>query len=57
MHPRLFAEMPVARYSLNTLYDKALATGRLYGLVHDADWYHVGTPEDLAVAEASLERV
>ncbi len=57
LHSRLFAGMPVARYSLNRLYDKALADGRLYGLVHDADWYHVGTPEDLAAAEASMERV
>jgi MurNAc alpha-1-phosphate uridylyltransferase len=36
---------------LNRLYDQALAAGRLFGLVHDGDWFHVGTPEDLAVTE------
>ena len=51
LHPRLFEKCVVARYSLNRLYDQALAAGRLYGLVHDGDWFHVGTPEDLAVTE------
>ena len=55
LHPRLFADAPVARYSLNGLYDEALAAGRLYGLVHDDAWYHVGTPEDLATAERLLQ--
>jgi MurNAc alpha-1-phosphate uridylyltransferase len=51
LHPRLFEGCIVARYSLNRLYDQALAAGRLFGLVHDGDWFHVGTPEDLAVTE------
>ena len=51
LHPRLFEGCIVARYSLNRLYDRALTAGRLFGLVHDGDWFHVGTPEDLAVTE------
>lgn len=51
LHPRLFEGCVVARYSLNRLYDQALVAGRLFGLVHDDDWFHVGTPEDLAVTE------
>jgi MurNAc alpha-1-phosphate uridylyltransferase len=51
LHPRLFEGCIVARYSLNRLYDQALAAGRLFGLIHDGDWFHVGTPEDLAVTE------
>ncbi|MBC8451906.1 MAG: nucleotidyltransferase family protein [Rhodospirillaceae bacterium] len=51
LHPRLFEGCVVARYSLNRLYDQALTAGRLFGLVHDDDWFHVGTPEDLVVTE------
>jgi MurNAc alpha-1-phosphate uridylyltransferase len=51
LHPRLFEGYIVERYSLNHLYDKALAAGRLFGLVHEGDWFHVGTPENLAVTE------
>jgi MurNAc alpha-1-phosphate uridylyltransferase len=51
LHPRLFEGCMVARYSLNRLYDRALAAGRLFGLIHDGDWFHVGTPEDLAEVE------
>jgi len=54
LHPRLFADEKVEPFSLNRLYDKALAQQRLFGLVHDGAWYHVGTPEDLATAETAL---
>ena len=50
----LFAETPDGPFSLNLLYDRALAAGRLQGLRHDGAWYHVGTPEDLARVEAAL---
>ena len=51
LHPRLFEGCIVARYSMNCLYNRALTAGRLFGLVHDGDWFHVGTPEDLAMTE------
>lgn len=54
LHPRLFAGAPSGAFSLNKLYDKAAADGRLRGLVHDGDWYHIGTPEGLALAERHL---
>ncbi|HSD34004.1 MAG TPA: nucleotidyltransferase family protein, partial [Alphaproteobacteria bacterium] len=50
----IFAETPDGPFSLNLLYDRALAAGRLRGLRHDGAWYHVGTPEDLARVEAAL---
>jgi len=56
LHPRLFAGAPKDAFSLNLLYDKAQAAGRLFGLEHDADWFHVGTPEDLARTEDILAR-
>ncbi|HLN23973.1 MAG TPA: nucleotidyltransferase family protein [Patescibacteria group bacterium] len=54
LHPRLFDGAPDGAFSLNILYDKAAAAGRLYGIVHDGEWYHIGTPEALAEAEPLL---
>ncbi|MCH7633821.1 MAG: nucleotidyltransferase family protein [Proteobacteria bacterium] len=54
LHPRLFDPAPDGRFSLNLLYDAALARGRLFGLVHDGEWYHIGTPEGLELAESHL---
>jgi MurNAc alpha-1-phosphate uridylyltransferase len=56
LHPRLFADAPDGAFSVNLLYDRAIATGRLFGLVHDGGWCHVGTPADIPVAEAFLQR-
>lgn len=54
LHPRLFEGHPGGAFSLNLLYDKAIAADRLFGLVHDGGWYHIGTPPALAEAEALL---
>ena len=54
MTPELFDGAPEGAFSLNRLYDKALARGRLFGLVHDGGWYHVGTPEALKDADRIL---
>jgi MurNAc alpha-1-phosphate uridylyltransferase len=54
LHPRLFDDAPTGAFSLNVLYDRARATGRLFGLAHDGGWLHVGTMEGLAAAERAL---
>ena len=54
LSPRLFAGAPSGKFSLNVLYDRALAAGRLFGLVHDGRWYHVGTPQALPLVERAL---
>lgn len=51
----LFENAPDGPFSLNLLWDRALATERLYGVRLDGRWMHVGTPEALEEAEASLE--
>lgn len=51
LRPSLFDRVPAGAFSLNVIYDRALAGGRLYGLVHDGAWLHVGTPD--AVREAT----
>lgn len=52
LHPRLFENAPAGAFSLNLLYDRAAEAGRLFGLRHDGEWYHVGTPEELVATEA-----
>jgi MurNAc alpha-1-phosphate uridylyltransferase len=54
VHPRLFRESPQGRFSMNLLWDRAIAEGRLHGVVHDGLWLHVGTPEAIGLAEAAL---
>ncbi len=56
LHPRLFAGAPAGKFSLNLLYDRAAAAGRLYGILHDGAWYHIGTPQALAEAEEIIRR-
>ncbi len=49
---RLFKDRPDGPFPLNVLYDRAIAKDRLYGIVHDGEWFHVGTPGALAQADA-----
>jgi MurNAc alpha-1-phosphate uridylyltransferase len=51
LHTRLFDGAPGGAFSLNQIYDRAAAAGRLFGLAHDGDWVDVGTPAGLAAAE------
>jgi N-acetyl-alpha-D-muramate 1-phosphate uridylyltransferase len=52
--PSLFAAAPKGAFSMNLLWDAALARGRLFGLAHDGMWIHVGTPESIAYAEQAM---
>jgi len=54
LNKRLFAGWAPGKFSLNRLYDRAIAAGRLAAIVHDGEWYHIGTPAGLALAEARL---
>ncbi len=54
VHPRLFSGVAEGRFSMNLLWDKAIATHRLFGLKHEGHWLHVGTPEAIGQAEAFL---
>ncbi|MFI5011740.1 MAG: nucleotidyltransferase family protein [Hyphomicrobiales bacterium] len=52
--PSLFADTPDGAFSLNLVFDKAAAAGRLFGLRLEGFWMHVGTPGAIAGAEARL---
>ncbi len=54
LHRRLFDGIAERRFSLNRLYDRAERAGRLHAIVHDGEWYHIGTPEGLAATRARL---
>jgi MurNAc alpha-1-phosphate uridylyltransferase len=54
VHRRLFDGKAPGKFSLNPLWDRAIAAGRLAAITHDGEWFHVGTPEALALAEARL---
>jgi MurNAc alpha-1-phosphate uridylyltransferase len=56
LSPALFADAPSGAFSLNVLFDRAAATGRLAGLRLEGLWMHVGTPEAIAEAEAAIAR-
>jgi MurNAc alpha-1-phosphate uridylyltransferase len=60
LHPRFFAGAPglvasAGAFPIHPLWRRAAEAGRLYGLRHDGEWYHVATPEGLAAARAALE--
>lgn len=56
MHSSLFDDAPADAFNLNLYFDKAIDRARLYGLVLDAHWLTVGTPEALVEAEEMLSR-
>jgi MurNAc alpha-1-phosphate uridylyltransferase len=54
-HPGLFEQAPAGPFSLMTLWRKAAVEHRLYGLIHDGLWFHVGTPDALHAADGQLD--
>lgn len=50
-HPRLFENAPVGAFSLNLLWDRAIAADRVFGVRLEGTWMHIGTPEALTEAE------
>jgi len=53
-HPRLFDGAPDGAFSMNHVWNEAIASGRLFGVRMDGLWMHVGTPEARAAVEIRL---
>ncbi|QMW24469.1 nucleotidyltransferase family protein [Sandaracinobacteroides saxicola] len=51
---RLFADAPAGPFGMMTLWERAAAAGRLYGVGHQGLWYDVGTPAAVKATEAML---
>lgn len=48
------ANPPSEVFSTNVFWDRAIATGRCYALVHDGTWFDVGYPEAIGMTEAAI---
>ena len=56
LHPRIFEGAVAEPHSLNRYFDRAIETGRLFGLPMNGHWITVGTPDAVAPAEAAVQR-
>ena len=54
LHRRLFDDWAERAFSLVRLFDRAEKAGRLHAIVHDGEWYHIGTPAGLAATRERL---
>lgn len=58
LHRRAFDGVPggiaETRFSLNLVYDRAATAGRLRAILHDGEWYHIGTRDGLEATRARL---
>ena len=57
MMPALLDDAPVDAFNLNIYFDRAIAAGRLFGLMLDGHWITVGTPKAIGEAEAVVGRL
>ena len=48
------ADISEATFSLNLLWDRMIANGRLHGITHQGGWCDVGRPESIPLAEALI---
>jgi len=54
LRPELFKGCPRGPFSLNRLYDQAMALDRLFGLRHEGQWMELNRPAGLAAAAQAL---
>lgn len=54
LSPRLIADWPEGPFSTMLFWERAIAAGRAYGLVHQGLWFDVGTPQAIAATEAMI---
>jgi N-acetyl-alpha-D-muramate 1-phosphate uridylyltransferase len=51
---RMLVDAPAGPFSTNIFWDRAMAKGRCFGLVHQGLWFDVGTPQAIPRTEAML---
>lgn len=54
MNPSLLDDAPSRAFNLNIYFDRAIASGRLYGTMMQGHWLTVGTPDAIGPAEALI---
>ena len=56
MSPTLLDDAPQDAFNLNIYFDKAIARGRLFGMMMEGHWLTVGTPDAIHDAEETIRR-
>ena len=60
LNPKLFDNSPEGPFSLNIFYKNSVQVdghlNRIYGMVNEGGWLHIGTPEGIVLAERYLNR-
>lgn len=56
LHPRAMKDTPDGPFSLNLVFDRLIEQERLYGIVHDGEWFDIGTPAGLNQAEIFMNQ-
>jgi len=56
-HPRIFDDAPDGAFSYRDLMDEAQKAGRLHAIIHQGDWHHISTPEDLETVNAAYKEM
>jgi N-acetyl-alpha-D-muramate 1-phosphate uridylyltransferase len=51
---QVVTDPPADVFSTNVFWDRAIATGRCYGVIHTGDWFDVGYPAAIAMTEARI---
>jgi MurNAc alpha-1-phosphate uridylyltransferase len=54
LSPRIFSDAPEGPFSLNLLFDRAIAAGKLFGVRLDGTWINVETPGSVKAASAAI---
>ncbi|CAO1652327.1 nucleotidyltransferase family protein [Parasphingorhabdus sp. NYA22] len=54
---RLLRDAPTGAFSTNIFWERAIGEGRLFGAVHEGQWFEVGSPQAIAPTEAALANV
>lgn len=55
IRPECFKDTPTGAFSLKKIFKKVSSAGKMYGIVHNAMWYHVGTPDAVLKTEQLLK--
>ena len=54
LHRRFFEGSAPEKFSIRPYWTRAIEAGRLYGIVHDGEWYHLETPKGLETVARRL---
>ena len=54
LSPRVIRDWPAGPFSTMLFWERAIAAGRAYGIVHQGLWFDVGTPAAVGKTEAML---